>query len=361
MEDDTVIADAGFVVFTCLNVDSIMLNGSNSSMGSEFEYLWTNSNGDSISTEITAVVVLEIGYTLTVTNTITGMSASDNVIFEEDIVDPFVNVVTTGVIDCNQSTVLINLTTDLDPQMAQYEWEGPGIISATDIEDITVDAAGQYTVVVTNTENGCTTSQLVLVTEDIQGLDISVGGVLIVCEDSLLLDPNQIFQTTDIGALMEGGWEPQPGLSIGTFPLATATQSGTYVFNGINPVNGCNIRIEYPVQLGTPFTIDVGPDQVLTCLQEEVELSVNVEPALDNLLIEWFSPDGNFISQEPTVFVSEDGIYTVNVLDSSSGCFETTEIEVTPDANQPILDIQTTDISCFGADDGMRHLLLRSG
>ena len=101
----TPVADAGSITLTCILADTIILDGSNSSIGPEFEYLWTNSNGDTISTEIIATVFEMDAYVLTVTNTLTGETASDIVDFLEARDIAIMSLFSEGPLTCSADTI----------------------------------------------------------------------------------------------------------------------------------------------------------------------------------------------------------------------------------------------------------------
>ena len=347
-ETSETIADAGpDQIITCISTEFI-LDGSSSSMGPEFTYSWTDPTGTEISTEITVTVTIPGTYTLTVTNTETGEQATDIVEFLEDLTQPFaeIEISSPGMITCEINELNLVLTTDVNPADAQYLWEGPGIASDPTLKDIVVNAPGTYTAIVTNMINGCFTTTSAEVTSNINNIAITTG--LVTCDSTLLLDPTEFFT----GELAGGEWRMQQGLRIDEFPLATATMSGSYSFVGVNAENFCEVEIIFLVSIPQETSVDAGADQEIMCPQDEIVLTASISPvdlyAEYVWRLEGIGPVGNTAS----ITVSTPGVYTVEVFDLISGCSTIDEVVVGVVENLLTIDVEVTDVSCFGANDG---------
>ena len=347
-ETSETIADAGpDQIITCISTEFI-LDGSSSSMGPEFTYSWTDPTGTEISTEITVTVTIPGTYTLTVTNTETGEQATDIVEFLEDLTQPFaeIEISSPGMITCEINELNLVLTTDVNPADAQYLWEGPGIASDPTLKDIVVNAPGTYTAIVTNMINGCFTTTSAEVTSNINNIAITTG--LVTCDSTLLLDPTEFFT----GELAGGEWRMQQGLRIDEFPLATATMSGSYSFVGVNAENFCEVEIIFLVSIPQETSVDAGADQEIMCPQDEIVLTASISPvdlyAEYVWRLEGIGPVGNTAS----ITVSAPGVYTVEVFDLISGCSTIDEVVVGVVENLLTIDVEVTDVSCFGANDG---------
>ncbi len=162
---DAPIVDAGADQVLNCAIMSVELLGSNLSTGADFSYAWTDQNGNVISTN-QAVQISDAGtYTFTVTNNETGEQASDNVEVIEDTAIPVINIVTPELLDCNTMEVQIDMSTNVQSNAVQIQWSGPSIITNPNLEDITVNQAGFYTVEVTNTQNACSSSMEIAIDE----------------------------------------------------------------------------------------------------------------------------------------------------------------------------------------------------
>ena len=348
-------ADAGPSQTLTCNNPAVTLDGSNSSTGSEFTYSWTDSSGFEISTNIQVSVSEPGEYILTVTNTQTGEATSDAVEVNIDIDIPSVElaVAAPGLITCEFNEITVTLATDLDPANASYQWEGPNIVTDPALQNITVDEAGAYVVVVTNLSNGCTSSASIEVESSINDLNIGTTSTISCDGASQLLDPSTVYMDFYIGEPMEGVWVKQDGLQIGDFPVATATMTGTYTFIGVNPTNFCEIIITYDIIILQELSVDAGMDQDLTCAGQELVLDATTTPAGLSALYSWTLNDTLLVGNAASITVTESGRYIVLAFDLSTGCTTQDTVLVGGGSDTFLtLDILTTDVTCFGANDG---------
>jgi len=107
-----------------------------------------------------------------------------------------------------------------------YSWSGPSIVSGGATNAATVNAAGAYTVTVTNPTNGCTATSIVNITSNITAPAIATisqaGNVL----TSSSATNNQWYFN---GAIMPGE----------TSQMLNVTQNGNYTVVVTDPSNGC--------------------------------------------------------------------------------------------------------------------------
>lgn len=84
----------------------------------------------------------------------------------ENLVKPIVAIAPPNVLTC--AVTSINLDGNGSSRGAIYgaNWSGPGTIIGGATYSPTVSSIGRYTIVVTNTQNGCKDSTFVTVTED---------------------------------------------------------------------------------------------------------------------------------------------------------------------------------------------------
>ena len=138
-------------------VASVMLDGSNSSVGSSFSYQWTTSNGNIVSgaNSLTPTVDEAGNYTLLVTNLINSCTAQIpvNVTRNTDVPNAFASV--SGELDCNNPLVTIDGSFSGGINLA-YEWFDSDNNSISNGPTITASSPGIYTLVVINQNNNCT-------------------------------------------------------------------------------------------------------------------------------------------------------------------------------------------------------------
>jgi hypothetical protein len=193
---------------TCTN-SSITLTATSSTPSVTFAWVG-GPNGVSKTVSATGT------YTVIATNTAFGCTASDEVTIDQDITEPNVDAGVDQTLTCTTTSIL--LTASSTTPGATFEWVG-GPSGATK----TVSAAGTYTVVATNSANGCTASDEVSV-------DQAPSQITVTCT------PTQILCFGGKGTIVvtaTGGVAPLSGT--GTFSNLTA---GSYTYT-VTDVNGC--------------------------------------------------------------------------------------------------------------------------
>ena len=432
--DSIPFADAGSITITCSEIDTFTLDGSNSSIGPEFEYLWTNFDGDTISTEIVTMVLGLNGYTLTVTNILTGETASDNVRFIESRDSPSIMTSSMDFVSCLKDTVILKVEVESFGEEVSILWTGPSIVSDPSLAEIAVDQAGLYSVIVTKLNNACSVSESLFVSNDFDQPNFSIDQIgSITCVDSTVIldaifdnslnlsflwegsngsisdstsvevgegfytltvtnlengcassssffvdsstdfivlstreticgsetfiDPSTLLESFPFSGLdlADGFWEEQDGLIIDSFPIAQVTLEGDYKFI-LNDSIGCTaLEITYMVEFIPGITANAGPDQIFNCTENELVLVGTASSPSSNLSFNWFTEDGFFLSgvTNDSVLVGSSGSYRLLTSDLNTGCSSLDTLVVFDDPNAPIVDIAVSNISCFGANDGM--------
>ena len=152
------VANAGSASPLTCNVASVTLNGSASSGGANFTYLWTTTNGNIVSGNTTTMPVVNAAgqYVLTVTNTNNGCTASSSVSVTANTTPPNADAGPSQSLNCNNSVAVLNGSSSSQGANFTYAWAGPGIQSGGNTTNPTVNAPGSYFLTVTNTSTGCT-------------------------------------------------------------------------------------------------------------------------------------------------------------------------------------------------------------
>ena len=173
----------GPLVIDCNNTTAA-LDGTGSATGANIEYAWTASAGGTLSgatNGISATGTTAGTYTLTVTNTDTGCSDSSDVTVTENNTAPTAVASGAGVLTCGVPTLTLNATTNAGSPTYLWTTVGGNIVSGATTANPVVDAAGTYSVTITNGDNGCsTTSNSVTVTGDTTCPTISIDDVTVV-------------------------------------------------------------------------------------------------------------------------------------------------------------------------------------
>ena len=114
---------------------------------------------------------------------------------------------------------------------------------------------------------------------------------------------------------------------------------------------------------GIPL-VDAGQNQMLTCLDNIVEIGNTAGTSLgSNFSYMWTEASGNTITDPttPTIEVTEQGVYTLVVIDNNTMCQVADIVEVSVDSDLPILETESQNIDCFGANNGALTVIASGG
>ena len=203
-------------------------------------------------------------YTLTVTNPLTGCTATDvalvtlsNTLPDVDAGDDKVLTCTTTPLTLDGSSLTANAT---------FSWVASGggnITLGANTATPTVNAAGTYTLTVTNPLTGCTTYvALVTLSNTLPDVDAGDDKVLTCTTTSLTLDGSSLTANATFSWVASGGGNITLGANTAT---PTVNAAGTYTLTVTNPLTGCTATDVALVTLSNTLPdVDAGDDKVLT-------------------------------------------------------------------------------------------------
>ncbi|MBK7409633.1 MAG: hypothetical protein IPJ40_17260 [Saprospirales bacterium] len=167
------VADAGAdFTLTCATPQTT-LDGSGSSQGPAIEYEWS-FGGQPAGTNMT-LPVSEAGiYTLSVTNLNNGCESMSSVEVAIDTISPIADPGPGGTINCLVSAITLGGPgTSTGPEFV-YEWQVSVTQVGTD-STYTATEGGNYTLIVTNTQNGCVSNSMATILEDLEAPVVYAG------------------------------------------------------------------------------------------------------------------------------------------------------------------------------------------
>ena len=310
---DIPTAEAGPTGELTCAVTTLTLDGTGSTT-TGVSYLWTTSGTgviDSGATTLSPVISGPGTYTLTVTNTSTGCFATDTVTITEDILDPTVTVSPDATeLTCANTDVVISSTPTVQGT-ASYLWS-----NGATTQNITVTTPGTYSVVVTDSDNGCSvTSADVVITQDILDPTVTVSpdATELTCANTDVV----ISSTPTVQGTASYLWS-----NGATTQNITVTIPGTYSVTVTDSDNGCSV---------TSADVVITQDTVLPVIDSVVPMNPTTAscPALDDGSITItatgsnleYSIDGGATYQSSNVFNGlVAGSYTVAVINTVTGC-----------------------------------------
>ncbi|MBK7909912.1 T9SS type A sorting domain-containing protein [Candidatus Pollutiaquabacter sp.] len=290
---------------TCSNA-SITLTATSSTPGATFA--WTGGPNGASKT-VTAAGT----YSVTATDPASGCTASDEVIISQDIATPNVDAGTDQSLSCTITSATLTATSSTPG--VTFDWVGgPSGASKT------VTAAGVYTVIATNPDNGCTASDIVSVSQDISTPNVNAGA------DQTLTCGNTSITLTATSSTAGATFEWAGGPSGAS---KTVTAAGTYTVVATNPANGCTASDEVTINQDNAVpNVNAGADQTLTCTLTSITLTASSSTA--GATFEWVGgPSG------ASKTVTAAGTYTVVATNPANGCTASDEVVVDQDIVAP--------------------------
>ncbi|MBR9920209.1 MAG: hypothetical protein GYB31_05160 [Bacteroidetes bacterium] len=358
VEGDSEVPEADVSVIgqiDCINTE-IMIDGSSSTSGSNISYEWVASGGGSIvgPTDQPSITVDAAGtYQLTVTNTDNGCFSASSVIVQADLNTPVADAGPQGELTCEVPDLNLNGNGSSSGPNISYNWSTTdgNITSATDVVNPNIDAPGTYTLVVTNTDNGCTDESTVVVSEDVSIPVADPGGdeTIDCIATSVILDGSN----STAGPNIEYVWSTTDGniISGGNTAMPEVDAAGTYQLLVLNGENGCVDSSAVVVDdLGDAPIISIIEPDTLTCNFESIFLDASGSSSGSEFSYQWSaSGGGNIVDGDTTLnpLVDESGTYQLEIINNDNGCSSVLDVFVEADQVSPVADAGTPEeISC---------------
>ncbi|MCB0533680.1 MAG: choice-of-anchor L domain-containing protein [Lewinellaceae bacterium] len=330
---------------SCLQ-SSLVLDGSGSSTGNAFIYLWSSSSGNIVSGQGTLnPTVNAVGvYSLLVTDTLNGCTASADVQITADASLPIANAGPADTLNCLASESTLNGTASSQGGQYSYIWSGPGIVSGDTTLTPVINLPGTYVLLITDTANGCTASSGVTILED-RTVPLVMAGPddLITCIDTMLaLSGN----ASGNGALLSYSWSSNTGsgiLSGATTLTPQVDQPGIYTLTVTNNANGCTATDQVEITQNTVLPVaNAGLSGMLTCAIQNIVLNGSGSNGAQVEYL-WTTVDGHISAGQGTLnpTVNAPGTYALLATDTVNGCTATATVQVMQNIEAPVAIIES--------------------
>ena len=322
------------------------LDGTGSSSGPNYSYLWTTNSGNIVSGEntLTPTIDAEGTYTLTVTfdngTIICDATASIEVIPDPNVVEAFANV--NDIINCINSSVIIDASGSSSGPTISYQWTPlAGIIAGADTQFPEVNMGGTYTLLVTNSISGCTATLAVDVLEDKEPpiAEASAPAELDCMETTLTLDG--MGSSTGLGISYE--WTASNGGHIvsgeTTLNDCAVDSAGDYQLTVTNSINGCTDTASANVtaNIDLPVVLARTTDSI-SCVDTLAMVFGDSSATGMNFSYLWTTNNGHIVSDSSLInaVVDSGGVYILTVTNGDSGCEASDTVSVFENTDAPI-------------------------
>jgi len=306
----SIIADIGGAL-TCVNASLTPIVDSSDS---DLTYQWTGPNAfdsDQVAPSLTAAGE----YSVLVTSD-NGCTDLATLVLDIDTISPTVVTTLDLPLTCVNSQVTPN--TQVTGSNLHYDWTGPNAFDS-DQEAPSLTAAGDYSLTVTNTDNGCTDSDMVQVLIDTLSPTIAVDIAQPFNCVNLEIIPDVIYTGDDLLITWSG-----PNNFESDLPLPILVDDGDYTIQ-VTAANGCTSDITFAIARDTATITPIVISDNLTCDNQLVTLSL--DNTSDYHAIQWVNILTGDIQTVPSIQVTESGTYQVNGV-HTNGCISIASVEV---------------------------------
>ncbi|MBK8564298.1 MAG: gliding motility-associated C-terminal domain-containing protein [Saprospiraceae bacterium] len=338
---------------TCATTQ-LQLNGNGSSSGSSFSYLWTTTNGSSITGATTLnPTITEPGlYTLSITNSLNGCAATNSVNITENTTPPAAAAAAGGLLTCASPTLNLSGNGSSTGAGFSYLWTttNGNILNGAATLNPTVNEPGLYLLTVTNTLTGCTNTAQLTALENTTAPMANAGPTsTLTCAAPTV----SLSGTGSQGAGFGYQWTATNGGSIvsgGSTLTPTVNAGGTYLLTVTNSANGCTSTSQVAIQVNqTEPMVSILPPATLTCLEETAELNGNGSSTGGQFEYAWTTTGGNFTGPQDALQTNVDapGTYVLTITNTANGCESSSQVTVGEDVENPQVEAgQGIQLNC---------------
>jgi len=334
--------DIGVLDYDCNTPDTVNVEVSlaNDSLleGTNLVYEW--SPGVAFDGDVSTVGILEPGvYSLMVTDTVSGCVGENEIVVND--IREFPNIEfadESPSLTCTASTIALDASgSTFQPDTTVYSWmDIDGMELGTD-PTLEVTTPGQYQFMVTNTINGCSTVDTLIVSEDTNPPAVQLE----VPEDFTCITENVLLSAAPTGDANDftTAWSVDNGGTIvpndGTL-TANVDAPGTYQLTLTSNMNGCDSTVIFEVAADTTAPEgEIAMPDFLGCPGQTVTLDASLYGNNGEFDIEWTSMAGNITPATGSFLVDVDaaGTYFLSVTDPTNGCeaMDTVAVELDPE------------------------------
>ena len=283
-------------------------------------------------------------YTLTITNPANGCIKSGTVQVVTNTISPSISASTSNTLTCATVTTQVIVSTTTTP--VSYNWSGPGILFGNLTSNATVNLTGLYSVTVTNTSNGCSTTTTTAVSENTSPpTGVSAGpDQTLSCLNSSVTLSGSVSSPTNAVINWQGGV-----CGTNNTLITSACIAGSYTLVATDPNNGCfsiDIVDVFP-NAGAP-DLNVSATNSLNCTLTTADISA-ITTATNPISYSWSGPGIVSGFGSSMITVNAPGTYSINLTDLSSSCVTSSLIAISQDITAPNINLNaTSNIICEG-------------
>ena len=298
-----------------------LLNGINNLPDPNIIFEWSSTDGNLLNGIHSLQPTIGAGgtYYLTSTDTLLDCSFTDSVVIELAM-PPVIDFETPEKISClTNQEVVVDATNSIVFPTVEIQWSDPdGNSLPQDELSLTVDAPGSYTLLLLDTQTGCSDSQIIVVEADLDTpvAEAGISGELNCLLEEIQLDGTQssagpqfeIIWSTDAGQFVEGENTLTP----------IVNKPGIYSLLIRNTENGCEDTDEVTITENAAFPQGVVLSTTNPCFGQ-TDGAVTIESVINGNAPFSYALEPPEFRSDPTFLNVQPGAYQLTVQDAI-GC-----------------------------------------
>lgn len=314
-------------------------------------YSWTTGDGNITGGAMTSQANVDSSgtYVFLVTNPDNGCSATDSVEVSLDTELPVVTIAEPDELNCDVGTFNLDAGGSSFGAPFSLDWQTANgtITGGANTLSPSISAEGDYTLIITNTDNFCVDSLAVNVTGNVAFPTAEAGdNDEVSCRDETTM---LNLDGSDEGPGFTFSWSTNNGsfTGDGSGPTPEVDAAGIYYLTIRNEVNNCvsvdSVEITEDFE---PPAANAGPNQVITCDLDELSVGVAAVPGYSYF---WSSNNGSASgpTNQSLLMVNGPGTYSVLVTNFGNGCRRADNVVITIDTISPLLDVlMPAELNC---------------
>lgn len=342
-----------FLTLDCNNSSSTLIGNGSSNAGNTVTIEWQDASGTTVSTTDQYTTSVPGDYTFIVIDDGNGCSLSQLVTVMEDLASPFIDIAPVPIIDCNNTSIIVNASNSAGGANITYQWQdsmGNNLPLETN-STLTTGITGDYTFIVTDTDNGCSSMQLVNVPENIEAPVFDASALNNIDCNSIAAQLTSSI-TSSFSTDLSYEWT-LGGTIIDTLPNFLTSNDGDFTVVVTDNQNGCSsetmVTVFNTIQNPTIVT-NVSSNGIIDCNNPGIILDGTGSTSGSNFTYYWtFETDPtNVLSNDLIYTTMVPGTFVLTIIDPSNGCISTESVSVTQSIESPtsIVTSNTATLTC---------------
>ena len=276
-----------------------------------------------------------------------------SVMIQQDVTAPGISIEPPLTLNCSIEDQILDASNSSSGGQIVYSWTTAdgNILDGANGPNPLIDDPGLYTLTLSSLQNGCDSTQSIMIQEDITTPDLSIA-----TPEQLDCDLTEISldaTASSSGTEFDYQWTTSNGNIIGSANILEPLidQPGDYTLQIINSINGCDtagiITVNQDV---VPPILNIEEPDLLNCIIDSISLDASLSSTGVEFEYTWMTGNGNIVGGMNTLMplIDEPGTYTLEILNTNNLCSRELSIEVMQDILPPVADAGTDFvIPCF--------------